>query len=72
MYRSLPVLPDYLALGLRILFIGINPELHSAAVGHHFAGPSNRFRRLLYVAGLVPEPLTYRDDQRLPQNGGLD
>lgn len=69
MSRSIATLPDYLAPGLRVLFIGINPGLHSAAVGHHFAGPSNRFWKLLYAAGFVSEPLTYRDDQRLPQWG---
>jgi len=50
----------------RILFIGINPSLRSAQVGHHFAGPGNPFWRLLYAAQLVPEPCTYEDDVRLP------
>lgn len=58
-------LPDHLAIGLRILFVGINPGLRSAALGHHYAGPSNRFWRLLYEANLVPERLSYRDDGRL-------
>jgi double-stranded uracil-DNA glycosylase len=49
----------------RILFVGINPSLRSAEVGHHFAGRGNPFWRLLYAAGLVPEPLTYADDARL-------
>ena len=43
--------------------------MRSAAVGHHFAGPSNRFWRLLYDAGLVPEPVTWADDERLPEWG---
>jgi TDG/mug DNA glycosylase family protein len=38
-------------------------------VGHHFAGYSNRFWKLLYWAGLVPVPLGPRDDWRLPQWG---
>lgn len=59
------VLPDYLAPNLRVLFVGINPGLRSAEAGHHFAGPSNRFWKLLYGAGLVPEPIGYRDDARL-------
>ena len=50
----------------RILFVGINPSLRSAQVGHHFAGPGNPFWRLLYAAKLVPEPCTYEDDVRLP------
>ena len=53
----------------RILFVGINPSLRSAEVGHHFAGPGNPFWRLLHAAGLVPEPLTYVDDVRLPALG---
>ena len=50
----------------RILFVGINPSLRSAQVGHHFAGPGNPFWRLLHAVKLVPEPCTYEDDVRLP------
>jgi TDG/mug DNA glycosylase family protein len=49
-----------------VLFVGINPGIRSAQTGHHFAGYSNRFWKLLYDAGLVPEPLTCVDDDRLP------
>ena len=52
-----------------MLFVGINPSLTSAAVGHHFAGPGNPFWRLLTAAGLVDAPLTYADDVRLPAMG---
>jgi TDG/mug DNA glycosylase family protein len=52
-----------------MLLVGINPGERSAAVGHHFAGPSNRFWRLLAESGLVGEPLTWRDDGRLPEWG---
>ncbi|MDT3776654.1 mismatch-specific DNA-glycosylase [Nitrospira sp. MA-1] len=62
-------LPDYLAPGLSILFVGINPGLRSAEVGHHYAGPSNRFWKLLFDSGLIPFPLTYRDDWQLPEFG---
>lgn len=62
-------LPDYLAPELHVLFVGINPGLRSAELGHHYAGPSNRFWKLLYEAGLVPERLCYRDDFRLPEWG---
>jgi TDG/mug DNA glycosylase family protein len=51
------------------LFVGINPGLRSAYVGHHFAGPSNRFWKLLVESGLVDEPLTYEDDVRLGEWG---
>lgn len=62
-------LSDYLQPGLHVLFVGINPGLRSAAVGHHFAGHSNRFWKLLFESRLVDEPLTYREDWRLPQWG---
>ena len=59
-------LPARLCPRPHILFVGINPSLRSAQVGHHFAGPGNPFWRLLYAAGLVPEACTYEDDVRLP------
>ncbi len=62
-------LPDYLVPDLRILFVGINPGIRSATLGHHYAGRSNRFWNLLYEAALVPERLSYRDDSRLPEWG---
>ncbi len=64
-----PPLPDHLRPELSILFVGINPGLRSAALGHHYAGSSNRFWKLIYEANLVPEPLSYRDDIRLPEWG---
>ncbi len=60
-------LSDHIQPGVRILFVGINPGLRSAQVGHHFAGPSNRFWKLLTGSHLVTEPLTYREDWRLPE-----
>jgi TDG/mug DNA glycosylase family protein len=62
-------LPARLCPRPRILFVGINPSLRSAEVGHHFAGSGNPFWRLLHASGLVPEPLTYEDDVRLPAMG---
>lgn len=52
-----------------MLFVGINPGVRSAMTGHHFAGYSNRFWKLLYEGGLVPAPVTYEDDDRLPEFG---
>ncbi len=49
-----------------MLFVGINPGVRSAQTGHHFAGYSNRFWKLLFESGLVPEPVTFEDDDRLP------
>ena len=60
-------LPDRLCPKAYILFVGINPGLRSAAVGHHFAGASNRFWKLLFDSGLVDQRLTYEDDWRLPE-----
>ena len=62
-------LRDRIGPNLRILFVGINPGIRSATVGHHFAGPSNRFWKLLYDSGLVPEPVTWSDDDRLLEWG---
>jgi TDG/mug DNA glycosylase family protein len=66
---TLPPLRDRIRPGVRVLFVGINPGVRSAQTGHHFAGFSNRFWKLLYDAGLVPEPVTYVDDERLPEWG---
>ena len=62
-------LKDRVAHGVRVLFVGINPGVRSAAINHHFAGYSNRFWSLLYDAGLVPERLRAEDDDRLPEWG---
>jgi TDG/mug DNA glycosylase family protein len=62
-------LRDRIAPGVRILFVGINPGIRSARTGHHFAGYSNRFWKLLHESGLVPEPVTFLDDDRLPAFG---
>lgn len=61
----MPRLRDILPARPRLLLVGINPSLRSAALGHHFAGPGNPFWRLLYAARLTPEPLTPALDHRL-------
>jgi TDG/mug DNA glycosylase family protein len=62
-------LRDRIRPGVRVLFVGINPGVRSATVGHHFAGPSNRFWKLLYESGLVGEPIGYFEDERLGEWG---
>lgn len=57
--------PDVIAPGLRILFCGINPSLMSAARGHHFARPGNRFWPALHLAGLTPRRLAPDEDRDL-------
>ena len=52
-----------------MLLVGINPGVRSAITGHHFAGFSNRFWKLLWEARIVPEPITFEDDDRLPEWG---
>lgn len=47
-------IPDVIGPGLRVLFVGINPGLYSAAVRHHFARPGNRFWPTLALSGLTP------------------
>src|SRR6059036_1094643 len=62
-------LKDRVRRPVRVLFVGINPGIRSAAIGHHFAGYSNRFWKLLYDARLVPEAIGTEDDVRLPEWG---
>lgn len=62
-------LTDRIKPGVRVLFVGINPGVRSATTGHHFAGFSNRFWKLLSESRLVPEPITFEADQRLPEFG---
>lgn len=48
------VVPDLLAKDLIVLFAGINPGLYTAAIGHHFGRPGNRFWPALYGGGFTP------------------
>ncbi|PAA68615.1 hypothetical protein BOX15_Mlig014568g2, partial [Macrostomum lignano] len=59
------ILPDYLADGLDMVVIGINPSMTSAYVGHHYAGPGNHFWSCLSESGLIAEPLTCHEDHRI-------
>lgn len=58
-------MPDVIGPDLDLLFCGINPGLWSAAVGHHFARPGNRFWKVLEAAGFSSELLAPEDDRRL-------
>ena len=69
MPELLPPLRDLINPGVRVLFVGINPGIRSSLTGHHFAGYSNRFWGLLFESGLLPERVTYKDDDRLPEFG---
>ncbi|MEV4142798.1 G/U mismatch-specific DNA glycosylase [Amycolatopsis sp. NPDC049691] len=60
------VLPDVVAEGLRVLFVGINPGLSSAAAGHSFATPGNRFWPALHRSGFTPRRLSAEEEGLLP------
>ena len=57
--------PDVIARNLRVLFCGINPGLYTAAVGHHFARPGNRFWPALYKSGFTDRLLSPFDEREL-------
>lgn len=59
------VIPDVVASGLSVLFCGINPGLMSAATGHHFARPGNRFWPVLHLSGFTPRRLKPSEQNEL-------
>lgn len=61
--------PDLIAPGLKVLFCGINPSLYSAAVGHHFARPGNRFWPTLHAAGFCDRALAPSEGRVLLEAG---
>jgi hypothetical protein len=67
--RDTNTVPPILAPNLRVLFVGINPSLRSAEVGHHFARPGNRFWPTLHAAGFTPRRLLPEEDGELPRYG---
>jgi double-stranded uracil-DNA glycosylase len=56
-------LPDVLARGLTVVFVGINPGLASVARGHNFATPGNRFWPALHRSGFTAS-LLHADQER--------
>ena len=62
-------IPDVAAPGLCVLFCGINPSLYSAATGHHFARPGNRFWPVLHRSGFTDRQLEPDDQQQLLETG---
>jgi double-stranded uracil-DNA glycosylase len=61
--------PDVIAPNLRVLFSGINPGLYTAAVGHHFARPGNRFWKALRDAGFTERLLSPFEERELLKSG---
>lgn len=64
-----PTVPDVVASGLSVLFCGINPGLMSAATGHHFARPGNRFWPVLHLSGFTPRRLAPSEQRELLSYG---
>ena len=62
-------LPPIVAPDLTVLFVGINPGLRSAEVGHNFARPGNRFWGALHASGFTPRLLKPEEDVTLPEYG---
>src|SRR5438067_5514727 len=62
-------LPHVIAPGLRVLFVGINPGLYTAAVGHHFARPGNRFWPALYKSGFTDQLVSPFEERELLKSG---
>ena len=60
---------DLIRPGLSVLFCGINPGLYTAAVGHHFARPGNRFWPALYAGGFTDRLLSPFDERELLKSG---
>jgi TDG/mug DNA glycosylase family protein len=58
-----------IAPNLRVLFCGINPGLYTAAVGHHFARPGNRFWPALHAAGFTERLMSPFDERELLESG---
>ena len=61
--------PDVIARDLRVLFCGINPGLYTAAVGHHFARPGNRFWPALHKSGFTARLLAPAEERELLRAG---
>jgi TDG/mug DNA glycosylase family protein len=62
-------LRDVIGPGIRVLLVGINPSLYSAAAGHHFARPGNRFWKALHASGFTERLLSPDEDSTLPERG---
>jgi len=62
-------LPDVIAPKLSVLFCGINPGLYTAAVGHHFARPGNRFWPALFKSGFTDRLVSPFEERELLKSG---
>jgi len=60
---------DIFAPRLAVVFCGINPSPAAAATGHNFGSASNRFWRVLHLAGYTPVQLKATEDRRVLDYG---
>jgi len=67
--KDMKTLPDHLRKGMKLVIVGCNPSESSVRVGHYYSGRNNQFWPVLYAAGVIPEPLEYRDDKRVIEFG---
>ena len=70
--KAFVLLPDYLQPDLDVVFVGLNPSLRSAQIGHYYAGRGNQFWPFLYRAGFTDRLLEPEEDALcLEYNFGL-
>src|SRR5687768_14487839 len=60
---------DLIAPNLKVLFCGINPGLYTAAIGHHFGRPGNRFWPALHAGGFTDRLISPYDERELLKLG---
>ena len=60
---------DIIAHNLRVLFVGVNPGLYTAAIGHHFGRPGNRFWPALHHSGFTDRLLSPFESKELLKHG---
>jgi TDG/mug DNA glycosylase family protein len=63
------ILRDFLEPGLDLVLCGTAPGPVSAARGHYYANPGNRFWRTLHEVGLTPRLMRPAEDHLLPRLG---
>ena len=62
-------LSEILAPGLSVVFCGLNPALSAARDGHNFSNPSNRFWKVLHLAGYTPRLLRADEEREILRYG---
>jgi len=62
-------LPDIIARHLKVLFCGINPGMTAATAGHHFVAGSNRYWRVMHLAGFTPAEIRPQQDRTILEYG---